>query len=91
MTFDNAKKSMKDGYELPIIILGKLKKLTNVNSEFPERKPVFTLELNNEQLEPLKLVIKQIYSKCYKDLTPDYLPFDGENLVVKAPVNVLMY
>ncbi len=42
---DNSKKSMKNDKEIPVIVVGKLKRVENLKAEFDDKKVYFQLVL----------------------------------------------
>lgn len=76
---------MKDEGEVPIVFLGKVKKF--VNSNIGDRKAVFVFITGQDQFNALHETTMSSYAKAYKDIDgPTYLPFNGENVIVKAAV-----
>ncbi len=93
---DNSKKSIKNDKEIPVLVVGKLKRVDNLKAEFDDKKVYFNLvlfyevcfhlELPSDQHAALKLLIDQTFVSAYKDVKADYFPYNGNEIVIKCSV-----
>ncbi len=85
LKLDKSKKSYKEEAEVPIVFLGKLTKMTNIEQD---KKATMSLTVSADQFAVLEKLCMSTFKKAYSDLgEPNYLPFDSEHVILKATVS----